>query len=110
MRIFALAAFLTLAAAGCIPDTRPTCQVACDNQVRCGFFPDRDTCLTECNRRFAMASSDCRTSSDSYHRCWIAANTCPLSDTSAAPGCSSEFTNRALSCTTAAPLTSADGI
>jgi hypothetical protein len=95
-------------AAGC--DTRPTCEVACGNEVRCGLA-DPASCPSMCGARIATSSSDCRVAADTYHRCWSAQNSCPVSSAVAAPGCSAEFNQRALVCVGGAPLLSIpDGI
>ena len=83
---------------GCV-DTRPTCEVACGNQLRCGLTPSESTCTPMCNAAFASSSTDCRLATDAYQRCWSGAGTCPSSLSVAAPGCSSEFNDMRLSCT-----------
>lgn len=109
MRLFTtLALLLGLLAAGC--DTRPTCEVVCGNEVRCGLR-DEASCPSACAVTIAMASSDCRLATDAYHRCWAAQNSCPASSVTAAPGCSNEFNQRALACVPGSPLISnPDGI
>lgn len=94
--LFALAS--STVAAGCI-DTRGPCEVACDNQVRCGYAADRSSCLSSCGATAATLSPDCRTTSDAYERCWSSQNNCPPSRTGTAPGCEDESIERALACT-----------
>lgn len=104
--------FVFAALVGGCPDTRGTCPIACDNAVRCGFATDHAACEAMCTRNLGTASPDCRTQSDRYERCWIAAGTCPFSPTLAASGCATEFNDRALACTAGSPLleTDASGI
>jgi hypothetical protein len=83
---------------GCV-DTRPTCEVGCANQVRCGLAPSEATCVSTCSASFAASSMDCRLATDAYQRCWASAGTCPSSATSAAPGCTDSFSEMRLSCT-----------
>lgn len=100
---------LVLALGGCV-DTRSTCEIECDNQVRCGFAPDRAACLSTCTTALARATPDCRTQSDRYQRCWSGAGTCPFSPALAAPGCATEHADRALACTSFSPLLGPEGI
>lgn len=92
---------------GC-PDTRGTCPIQCDNYLRCGFSTDRGACESMCTTNLARASADCRTTSDRYERCWLAQGTCPFSLASAAPGCGTEFNDRALACAFGSPLLGPD--
>jgi hypothetical protein len=84
--------------AGCV-DTRPTCEVACSNQFRCGLTPSESACTPMCSASFASSSMDCRLATDAYQRCWAGAGSCPGSLSTAAPGCSAEFNEMRLSCT-----------
>ena len=102
--------FVFAALLGGCPDTRGTCPISCDNSLRCGFSTSREACEAMCTMNLARASADCRTQSDRYERCWLSAGTCPSSPTIAAPGCVTEFNDRALACTVASPLVESDGI
>lgn len=82
---------------GCV-ETRPTCEVVCSNEVRCGFRPDTASCVSMCNARIATSTMDCRVATDAYHRCWSVQNSCPRSVSGAAPGCTGEFNDQALAC------------
>jgi hypothetical protein len=107
MRLLILAPLLF--ALGC--ETRPTCQVLCSNQVRCGFSPEETACISMCNASIAASTMDCRVATDGYHRCWSNAGTCPSSASSAAAGCESQFTQMRLACTVGPmPLLQGDGI
>ncbi len=98
MRIF-FALMFVLAAC----ETRPPCEVVCSNEVRCGFSPSTESCLSMCDLRFAMSTMDCKVAIDSYQRCWSVAGSCPSSPSSSAPGCATEFNNQALACVRASP-------
>lgn len=96
MRPLLLAALSTiLLAAGC--DTRPTCEVICDNEVRCGFA-DEASCPSNCSARIATSTMDCRLATDAYHRCWAAQDTCPASIDAPVAGCSAERDRMSLDC------------
>lgn len=99
------AAVAMLAASGC--DTRPTCDVVCDNEVRCSFV-DEGSCPGMCALRVTSASSDCQLATDAYHRCWSAQGTCPASRTAPVAGCSAEHSRMSLACVSASPLTRDD--
>jgi hypothetical protein len=99
-----------LFALGC--ETRPTCEVVCSNQVRCGFSPEETACISMCNASIASSTMDCRVATDAYHRCWSNAGSCPTSPTTAAPGCADQLNDMRLTCTAVGPgpLLQSDGI
>jgi len=88
---------LALAAlmAGC--DTRPTCEVICGNEVRCGFS-DEASCPGNCSARIATSTMDCRVATDAYNRCWAAQDTCPASRDAGVTGCNAERDRMSLAC------------